>query len=273
MIVDIMNIAHRSNEPVKILILSDLHLGHRNCDLGTLKRTIAAHRDAYIIGLGDWYDAIIASDVRRYRKAMDGTAGEAILDEQEEMLVSLFDDDDFENRRILGCARGNHEDSILKYGGVDLMARFCKRMNVRYLGYSFLIRLIIRDEHKSTRTVQIRGHHGWGGGCRTLGSVIQKYSHDIKYWNADLFLYGHDHCLHSFSIPRGDIGLHRGKPFHLARDKHVCLCGTYLKTYTEDTAASWGEVLGFPLARIGSPLVTITTRSNARVPVELSVAA
>ena len=243
--------------PIQIVVVSDTHIGHVGCDYEALAKTLS-RKNCYFIFNGDLLDSIVLSD-RRYSKASDATEKEAILDEQVDKLYEKLEPI---KKRILWIGRGNHEQVVLNRFGTDLIGRLCNRLDVLYAGYSCLMKIRLfqnkRGKIGAGRSLVIRAHHGWGGGCRTIGSVITKYSHDVKYWDADVYVYGHDHVLHSVGIPRGRIVQNR----HIAYNQHIVLAGTYLRTYTRDTSASYSEIKGFPLAKIGSPTINIQPRSR-----------
>lgn len=254
MIISKVGIPYESyGQTIKIVSVSDMHEGHVNQDSDALQNTLS-RKDCYFIFNGDNWDSIVLQD-RRYHKSMDVTEGDAILDE---ILESLYVKLEPIKDRILWMHRGNHEDVVLRRCGTDLTARLCRRLNVLYAGYSSLIGVVLRKKGGGTRTVDFRCHHGWGGGCRTIGSVITKYSHDTKYWDADIFIYGHDHAMHAVPIPRGS----RSGDKLIAKDQHIILSGTYLRTYTHTTDASWHETKGFPLSQIGSPTINIKPHAH-----------
>jgi len=257
MIVDTVRIPYKGyGQTLRICSVSDMHEGHVNQDESALRQTLS-QEDCYFTFNGDNWDSIVLAD-RRYHKSMDRTVGDAILDE---IFESMFYKLKPVANRILWIHRGNHEDVILRRFGTDLTARLCKELGTLYAGYSSLIGVICHKTGKGgggVRSVDFRCHHGWGGGCRTIGSVITKYSHDVKYWDADVYVYGHDHALHSVPIPRG----RRANKKLLADDKHIILSGTYLRTYTDTTDASWHETKGFPLTKIGSPVINITPTAH-----------
>ena len=128
-----------------------------------------------------------------------------------------------------------------------------------FLGYSGLIKIIFREQSKSGgklgrgRTVIIRYHHGWGGGSRTQGADLTKFSKDVAYWDADIFLYGHVHRKQTDAIPR--LGLVGEKL--ISKPKIMCICGTFLKTYTGSMEPTYSEVKGYPPVEIGGVVVNI----------------
>lgn len=162
---------------------------------------------------------------------------------------------------IIGLGDGNHEAEIIRRAGTNLIKRLTEKLStdkhkVLYLGYSWLIRVIFSKppDWNKGRTVIIRGHHGWGGNTRTEGAAVTKYSHDVKFWRADIFLYGHDHKIKTDDVEEGRIiGETRWKTF----TKRMLVCGTYDRTYSNTPEATWAEERGFPPTDLRSPRVYI----------------
>jgi len=250
MIVDRFHIPYKYGETIKLKPLYDIHAGHVNCDKNELKKYLAdSDESTYFIGGGDMIDAVICSDVKRYRKSGDDTKSEAIIDEQ---IETIYDVIQGYRERILGLMLGNHEDTILTKCGTNPIKRLCamlstKEHDVKYLGYSCLIKLCMRTDKGIGRSLDIRAHHGWGGGTRTQGGSITKYSNDIKYWYADIFLFGHDHRRQFDEVPRLALS---GKKL-VARPQLICLCGSYKKSYSVDGSVTYEEKGGFPPTHIG----------------------
>lgn len=261
MIVHSVHIPYKYGDAIKIKVISDVHYGHRFCDLKAFKTFLEDDPDAYILGNGDLIDSIIVSDVRRYRKSMDDSPGDEIIDSQIQGIVAILDP---YKDRILGLGTGNHEDSITKHCGTNPGKRICTNLNVPFLGYSWLLRIVLTEEGSRGRTVIIRGHHGWGGGSRTEGGSLTKYAREAKGWDADIFLYGHDHRLLDDRIPR--LGLVGEKL--VAKPKVVVLCGTFQKTFSDTHDPTWAETKGFPPTEIGCPtLILKSTRDWVKIKV------
>lgn len=189
---------------------------------------------------------------KRYRKAQDATESDAVLDEQISRLYEIFHP---YAENIFGIGDGNHESVIIRKNGTNLIKRLCEQLStdkhqILYLGYSWLLRLIFDENRGRHREVIVRGHHGWGGGSRTEGASITKYSHDVKFWRADIFLYGHDHKLKTNDIEEGRIlGENNWKTY----TKRMLVCGTYQRTYSGTPEATWAEEKGFNPASIKNP--------------------
>lgn len=246
-----IHIPYTYGDVIKIKPIADVHLGSRHCDIRSLREYLGEPEPkTYYIGLGDMMDCIIVSDSKRYRKSGDDVEGEDIIGESVQRWVDLLTP---YRDRIIGLGIGNHEDTIVKRCSVNPIKLLCDRLEVPYLGYSFLLRLILREENGRGRTVIIRGHHGWGGGSRTQGADLTKFSKDCAYFDADVYLYGHVHKLQYDTVPRLSLVGER----LIARPKHMVICGTYLKTYSEGTDVTYAEAAGFPPSKIGGAVISI----------------
>lgn len=246
-----VRIPYKYGDIIKLKPLSDIHYGSRYCDVKALRRFLGEPDEkTYIIGIGDWLDCIITSDLKRYRKSGDGAEGEEIIDEQVESLVDVLKPF---APQIIGVGIGNHEDTIAKHCGTNPAKRIADRLAVPYLGYSFLLRLVFSEDAARTRTVIVRGHHGWGGGSRTQGADLTKCAKDMAYFDADLFLYGHTHKLQHDTVPRLSLN---GETL-IARPKHLCICGTFLKTYSDSTDVTYSEAKGYPPVTLGGLEISI----------------
>ena len=255
MIVYTHRIPYKYGQTIKIKPLGDWHWGNAYCDKKSAKAFLADGDDnTYFIGIGDLLDSVIIPD-KRYAKHVDDSESDAILDEQLDGILSVLEP---YKDRIIGLGRGNHEDSVIKHCGTDLMKRLCESLGCSYLGFSGLVRLIFSEDGSRGRTVVIRWHHGWGGGSRTQGADLTKYSKDMAYWDADVFLYGHVHRLQSDRVPR--MGLVGDRL--ISKPKVIGICGTFLKTYSRGTDSTYSEVKGYPPVDVGGLTLNIKPRKN-----------
>ena len=251
MIIHEVRIPYKYGDEFRLKPLGDIHYGNTYCDKTALKSYLSdCDENTRIVGLGDYIDAIISRDVKRYMKHSDDSTSDAIIDEQVDGLCEIlmpYKD------LFIGVGDGNHEHTVVKHHGTNPMKRISERLGCKHLGYSWLIKLVFHEDGSRVRTVIIRGHHGWGGGSRTQGADLTKYSKDIAYWDADIFLYGHTHKLQSDKMERLGIA---GKKL-VAKPKYLFVCGTFLKTLSLTTDATYSEVAGYPPTSIGAPNITI----------------
>ena len=243
------NINYKYGEKIEIIPVFDVHAGNKWSDVTKLKSFLEEHKGAYIIGGGDLMDSIVTKDFR-YRKSSDGSEGDAIVDESVDKMAAILEP---YKDRIIGLATGNHEDTITEKCGTNPTKRLCNRLDTEFLGYSGLIKLVLSENGSRTRTVVIRYHHGWGGGSRTQGADLTKFSKDLAYWDADIFLFGHVHRRQSDVVPR--LGLSGMKL--ISKPKVMLICGTYLKTYSDGTDPTYSEKMGYPPVETGGLSFTI----------------
>ncbi len=267
MVVDEVRFDYVYGDTIKLRPIFDVHIGHTDCDIAGFRRDLEeTDNKTLFIGGGDMLDSIITTD-KRYRKSSDATTKEAIIDEQTDIAYNILKP---YNTQIIGLGIGNHESVIIRKCGTNPIKRLCEKLStpehqVKYLGYSCLIKLILSENGGRIRSIVVRQHHGWGGASRTRGANITKYERDIGKWDADIFLYGHVHQLQFDRTPR--LGM-SGKKL-TARPQLMVICGTYQKTYSEDENATFSEEKGFPPVEIGSATIHITPKSHGWV--DLSV--
>jgi hypothetical protein len=277
MIVSTIAIPYAYGETFKLLPISDIHFDGKGrksvCDIAKLRKHLREQVDekTIILGIGDWFGGILPSDVKRYRKDNDGAEGPDILDESIEGLAEELRP---YKEHIYGIGDGNHEDSILTHCGTNLIKRLIKELGggILHLGYSGLLQLkfgIPSEERETTekvRSLVIRYHHGWGGGSRTEGADITKFAHDVKYWQAQLFLYGHVHKLKLNDI---EEGLMVGESNWKTIIKRMVVCGTYQKTYSNTTSATYAEKRGYNPATLRHPIIYLRPERTSGVDVRI----
>lgn len=253
MIVTTKRILYEYGQTFKLKPISDIHIGAKAFDRNAFKEYLEdSDENTYFLGIGDLYDAIVVNDIR-YQKSSDDEDGDDIIDKQVKKGVKFLEP---YKDRIIGLGVGNHERTVIKRCGTDMIKRTCEELGVPSLGYSGLFRLIFREKDGRGRTVIIRYHHGWGGGSRTIGADLTKFSRDVAYWDADVFLYGHVHKKQTDEIPR--LGL-RGEKLY-AKPKVICICGTFLRTYMDSSDATYSEVCGYPPVAVGG--ITLSIKPN-----------
>jgi predicted phosphodiesterase len=234
----------------------DIHLGSTACDVTAFKKDLAAtNENTYLFFGGDLFDSIIVTDPR-YRKSGDATESDDIIDDNVDRMVEILKP---YKHRIIGIGRGNHEDTVNKKSGTNMIRRLCRRLDVEDAGYSGLFKIVLVDKKGGRgRTIIVRYHHGWGGGSRTQGADLTKFSKDMASWDADVFLYGHVHRKQTDQVPR--MGLSGDKL--ISKPKVLCICGTYLKTYTTGNHPTYSEVKGYPPVEIGGVCISIKAAAN-----------
>lgn len=263
-----VDIIYKYGDRFTLWPLADVHKGNETCDVRRLKEDVKKAVDTenlIVVGVGDLLDSIIVTD-KRYRKPLDSTPSEAVVDDQikemGEILLPI-------KEKILCLGDGNHEQTIIEKAGTNPTQRLCTLLDVPiYFGISWLLRLNFREEDGRGRSLTIRGHHGWGGGSRLQGADITKYSRDVLFWQADLFIYGHVHKTKADIVEEGRmVGRDSWRTFQ----KKMLIAGTYQRTYTTTNVSTWAESRGFPPVTIGSPIAYLKPDREVGVDVKLLI--
>ena len=170
----------------------DLHKGSKTCDLKAFKAFLQDHdQSTWYFTNGDLWDAIYFRDKRFKASGHHHTDQDDPIDievaEMVELLSPIKD-------RIICIGHGNHEETILKQCYTNMSKRLAQTLGVPYLGYSFWFRLLLGWEGGGrVRSVDFYCSHGYGGGTRTEGGSITKYSRYADRFLCDVFVVGHDH--------------------------------------------------------------------------------
>jgi hypothetical protein len=193
----------RSDE-IEIYPIGDTHIGTRACAEKPLRKLVKAIKDspkAYVIGGGDWADAVIPSDLKRFdfdtlpdwvlvggpkdiRQNLN-----ALLSRQCERVTEIFEP---VKDKIIGGLEGNHEFQIRKRHSVNLMGAWWNTLGLINLTDEALIRIRFKRGNGSV-TVILYLRHGYGAG-RTPGVEPNKLQRMLDEWEcADICFSGHSH--------------------------------------------------------------------------------
>lgn len=231
--------------------IGDIHVGALNCAEDKLKgvvKLIAADPNAYWVGGGDYLDAVILNDSKRFDPTV---VPNWMLDNgPEESRLNLTDMLTAQRKRFfklmspikdrcLGLIEGNHEYTIMKHHNRNLMSELCQHFTLDGQPTSDLtdcafIRLKFRrgGQTGSSSVVRMFICHGNGGG-RSSGAEPNALYRLAADKECDIVLRGHSHsfCIHPpipmLSIPsRGEMPVHP-----TVYDKHAANWGAYVYTY------------------------------------------
>ena len=191
------NVTVQANVPLKMALISDSHIDNPNFD----KPTFIEHAHycledrRYILLGGDIFDAIIRTDNKRAVNSLLESGDNQLnikLDKAYELLKPY-------QSQILFMGRGNHEESVLKYNGVDLLEMLAKILNAGQKhqiivgNYANFLRFNFADRRgKSVAHYDIYQHHGMGGSAPVTKGMID-FNRIAKGVNADLIWIGHKH--------------------------------------------------------------------------------
>lgn len=252
---------HSRTDIIKIKPVMDLHKGAHTCDLRAFKSWMnECDPNTYYFTNGDLWDAIYFDDPR-FRISGHEKKGEEdddpIDQEVKEMAALLAPIKD----KLICIGTGNHEDVVSKKHHTNLSKRLAALLDVPYLGYSFWFRLSISrlyetGQQKGYANIDFFCTHGFGGGTRTEGGSVTKYSKFSDRFLCDVFVAGHDHRKQYVRYPL--LGIAGTKDVKLfGRSKVVCLGGSWKKSYSDTTAVTWEETKGFPPSEIGGITIEI----------------
>lgn len=268
-------------ETFKLYVLGDVHIGALNCaepELRKLIKIIASDPHAYWLGGGDYTDAVILGDIKRFDvntlpdwmlKGDPGTIKQRIGDILHEQrnrwleLVKPISD------KCLGMIEGNHEYSIFKYHNRDHLNDLCQAMStptntVENLTDCAFIRMAFNRVNRGcaveckqyhTQTATLFICHGHGGG-RTAGVEPNKLARLAADKDVDIVLTGHTHtfCIQSptaiMSIPNS------GKlpEDAIIREKYAANWGAYVYTY-KSGPSTYASRANYPVR----PMYTVET--------------
>lgn len=269
------NIPFVAEKTFKLALFSDLHIDSVDCDLDTLiKHLMACKKEGrYILFGGDQFDAIIHSDKKRYTPSRSEVNRDDQINQKLEKAVETlkpFADN------ILFMGRGNHEESILKYSGVDMIDLLVKELNhhkkngeIQKGNYQNFIRFNwVKSFNGSKLTTidhyDILQHHGLGASAPITKGAID-FNRIIHGANVDLVWISHKHAsniLHSDPIiyvdQRGEIRM---------KNRQAILTPSYLKGRSiDDHNVIFGERFYTHQSLPGYGSVDITPCYEDRLP-------
>ena len=187
----------KANIPLKLALFSDGHIDNPNFDEVTFKEDASYCIDdkRYMLFGGDLFDGIIRTDHKRAVNSLLESGDNQLnikLDKAYELLKPY-------QNNILFMGRGNHEESILKYNGVDMLEMLAKILNAGQKhkiivgNYANFIRFNFKDVRgRSVAHYDIYQHHGMGGSAPVTKGMID-FNRIAKGVNSDLIWIGHKH--------------------------------------------------------------------------------
>lgn len=234
----------KAGKVIKLALFSDIHFDSPDCDRETLKKHLdyCMKDGRYILFNGDTFDAILLGDKKR---AMP----HHITNTDNQLNVKLNEIYEFlkpYQQNILFIGRGNHEESILKYSGLDVLEMLTTMLNmgqehkILYGNYANFLRFTFKENCKNRKEYHydIYAHHGAGGSAPATKGMLD-FSALAKGINADLIWIGHKHnSLVDYSAPvmhidrNGDVVL---------KNRQCIQTPSYQKGRTIDYNANFAE--------------------------------
>lgn len=254
----------RSNLPLKLALISDPHIDNPNFDQPTFTEhaNYCLEDQRYILFGGDVFDAIIRTDHKRAVNSLlerGDNQLNAKLDQAYELLKPY-------QHQILFFGRGNHEESILKYNGVDLLEMLAKILNADQKhqiivgNYANFLRFNFKDSRgKSVAHYDIYQHHGMGGSAPVTKGMID-FNRIAKGVNADLIWIGHKH---QAVIDASDPIMYLDQNGNVILKNRQCIMTpSYQKGRTIDPNINFAERMYSHTALSGFGQLTLTPKTS-----------
>ena len=254
------NTTIKANVPLKLALISDPHIDSPNFDQATFTEHAQYCLDdqRYMLFGGDIFDAIIRTDQKRAVNSLLERGDNQLnikLDQAYELLKPY-------QHQILFFGRGNHEESILKYNGVDLMEMLAKILNagqkhqILVGNYANFLRFNFQDKRgKSAAHYDIYQHHGMGGSAPVTKGMID-FNRIAKGVNADLIWIGHKH---QAVIDASDPIMYLDQNGNVVLKNRQCIMTpSYQKGRTIDPNINFAERMYSHTAMSGFGQVTLT---------------
>jgi hypothetical protein len=228
-----------SGEPLYITPLSDLHADSNEFDARGFERTMrerAKLPNHRAIIIGDAMDLVVPPDLKRWRASVQDRS---IIGRDDWLNAAV----DLVAERLLNTgvkydmiAPGNHEDSCVKFHGIDVTSMLARELRCARGGYSGYVEYIIRSktgDSPPARRVPIFRllyHHGaWGGGVSKGFGGARDWCRGFDQWA--IFLYGHNH----------QTMVHRETRIRPKRNGgiteypvYIICCGAWVHNYSDD---------------------------------------
>lgn len=191
------NTTIKANVPLKLALFSDIHADSPEFDKLSFDEhaSYCIKDQRYMLFGGDMFDAIIRTDHKRAVNSLLEKGDNQLnikLDKLYELLKPY-------QEQILFFGRGNHEESVLKYNGIDLLELLAKMLNagcehkILVGNYANFLRFNFKDSRgRSAAHYDIFQHHGMGASAPVTKGMID-FNRIAKGVNADLIWCGHKH--------------------------------------------------------------------------------
>ena len=191
------NVPLKAGTTLKLALFSDIHFDSLDCDKATLKKHLdfCLKDGRYILIGGDLFDAILLRDGKRAVNHLMEKGDNQLNIKINEIVEFLRPYKD----NILFIGRGNHEESILKYSGVDILELTTQLLNagskhqIQYGNYANFLRFnFVNKSNRSLLHYDIFENHGAGGNSPVTKGMID-FNRIAKGTLTDLIWLGHKH--------------------------------------------------------------------------------
>ena len=237
-------------ETVEVIVLADLHIGDRNCDVRLVQElvdSVANTPNRFAILAGDiMNNAVIGSPSDTYLETLSPT-------DQLTYAVTLFKPI---ADKILAVVPGNHEERTLRTTGFDLTAAMCAELAISdvYSPTSALLFVTLgKNRHSQAVVYSFYINHGRGGGRKPGGKInaLQDYANII---DADIFVVGHTHMPATF----------KDSAFKIAQQRWTARLRERLFVNTASSLkyGGYGQRQGFQPASNSYPIILLSGKEH-----------
>jgi outer membrane protein OmpA-like peptidoglycan-associated protein len=182
------------------MLSSDRHHDSIKCDRELQKKHLEKvnERNAYILDVGDFFDAMQGRyDPRRsYGELRPEYKSNTYLDDIVKDAAAHFGP---YAKRLLLLGRGNHDTTVIKNNGTDILSSLAHRLNsdyggnVQVGGYGGWVRFMFKMRKTVRMSKRLKYFHGAGGGGPVTRGVIQTNRQAVYLPDADIIVNGHTH--------------------------------------------------------------------------------
>ena len=258
----------KAGVPTKLALFSDGHIDSPNCDKMSLKYHLdyCLKDQRYILWGGDIFDSILLKDAKRATPSLIEKGDNQLNVKLEEAAHFLFPYKDL----ILFFGRGNHEESVLKYNGLDLLQMLAALLNagnknhqIQYGNYANFSRIgwSRPNSTKLAAHYDIYQHHGAGANAPVTKGMID-FTRVLHGVDADLVWVGHKHnAIFSGSDPILSVGPDGEIKM---KNRQAIMTPSYQKVATTDYNINFAERFYTHQSLPGFGEVTLTPRYDGQ---------
>lgn len=242
-----------------IVPIGDVQLGAQGVDERRVRGDIAwgLEHNAYFLGMGEYLDIASPSNRQRLKAAALYDSTEDAIEEIVQQKVKQFLQLARESKgRWLGILEGHHLYEFRD--GTTTDTRIAEALDAPFLGTCAFVRLIFKKPSIKDREVlacTIWCHHGVGSGVK-MSAPLNKLENIIPYFDADIYLMGHQHKKASAVADR--IYMTRQDPYRVSyKTIIIANTGGYLRGYFQGSTQGGNFPRGSYVERWMKPPVSL----------------
>lgn len=251
-------------------LFSDLHIDSKHCNIKLLTSSLewCKNNDAKILINGDTFDAILLRDMKRATNSrMEVEDGQ--LNIKMKRVVELFKP--YVNN-IVFIGTGNHEISVMKFNGVDILDwLICELNHYKTNGviakgdYQSFIRIGFSYGEKKQQyrlIYDIFAHHGMGGLAPTTKGMLD-FARMTQCTLADLYWIGHKH--NNLIDPSMPLKMITANGNIITKNRKAIMTPSFTDQIITSDGINFEDTFYGVQAKSGFGLLTLTPRNPAKV--------